>query len=383
MKKQFILFLVLFSSLLFSQTDLSGNISSDLTLDLAGSPYTVISDVTVDNGVTLTVEAGVSVKFDASTRLYVNGSLVASGAAFSSSAGAPAAGDWDYIQVGDATAGGSAMFTDCSISYAGKFYLYDGSATFTNCTLDNFSQSGIEVLSSGTLELNGTALNHVGSQGIFLRDGSSAVITDGDFSNAGKALTLEDNTTATITNLTVVSSLYPVWFDGPATLTLSGILNLTGNTNDEIYINHGSNLNDWVLPAVDIPYYFNNNYTVNNSGSLEVGDNELQFNSGRILYINGNLTGDGATFTSAAGSPSAGDWNYIQIGNTASTGTANLSNCQIAYASKIFIKNGTATLNNCTVENNSLYGLEVASTGTLDLSDSIINGSGDTGIMSR
>ncbi len=383
MKKYSTLLTLLLPLFLYSQTDLSGTISGDLTLDIAGNPYTIISNVTVDNGVTLTVESGVTVQFDASTRLYINGSIDASAAVFTSSSGSPASGDWDYIQVGDASWSGGAVFTDCSLSYGSKLYLYDGSASFTNCTINHFALSGIEVLAAGSLNINGGSLNSVGSNGVILREGSSAVITDGDFSNAGKALTMEGSTTATVNGLSIATSLWPIWFDGPGTLTLSGIVNLTGNTNDKIYVNHGSNLNDWSLPAVDIPYYFNSNYTVNNSGSLAIADNELQFNSGRILYVNGDLAGDGATFTSAASSPAAGDWNYIQVGNATSTGSATLSNCQISYASKFFVKNGTATLDICTIENMSLYGIETASTGSLNLSNSTLNGSGDSGLLAR
>ena len=42
----------------------SGNIASNTTWALADNPITVADDVTVDAGVTLTVEPGVTVKFD-------------------------------------------------------------------------------------------------------------------------------------------------------------------------------------------------------------------------------------------------------------------------------------------------------------------------------
>ena len=44
-------------------TDVSGNISSNTTWSLANSPYVVTGNILVASGVTLTIEAGVTVKF--------------------------------------------------------------------------------------------------------------------------------------------------------------------------------------------------------------------------------------------------------------------------------------------------------------------------------
>ena len=46
-----------------AQTDVFGSINSDQTWTVAGSPYLLHADVTVLNGVTLTVDAGVRVEF--------------------------------------------------------------------------------------------------------------------------------------------------------------------------------------------------------------------------------------------------------------------------------------------------------------------------------
>ncbi|MCW3488502.1 hypothetical protein OMD50_00005, partial [Dethiobacter alkaliphilus] len=57
----------------------SGNISTDTTWTLANSPYYVSGHVTVDSGVTLTIEPGVVVKFAESRALAVYGTLDAQG----------------------------------------------------------------------------------------------------------------------------------------------------------------------------------------------------------------------------------------------------------------------------------------------------------------
>ena len=60
-------------------TDVSGTISSNSTWSLANSPYVVTGNILVNSGVTLTIEAGVTVKFDGSYYFYVDGTLIARG----------------------------------------------------------------------------------------------------------------------------------------------------------------------------------------------------------------------------------------------------------------------------------------------------------------
>ena len=58
-----------------------GNIAADEVWALADSPFIVASDVSINTGVVLTIEAGVVVKFGLNTALIVNGTIIASGTA--------------------------------------------------------------------------------------------------------------------------------------------------------------------------------------------------------------------------------------------------------------------------------------------------------------
>ncbi len=104
---------VLASSLLINvptaqADDVGGPIDTDTTWTLAGSPYTVVSPVLVMEGVTLTIEPGVTVKFNSHKALQVDGELIAMGTnenpiTFTSNVGTNP-GDWDYIVFSDISA---------------------------------------------------------------------------------------------------------------------------------------------------------------------------------------------------------------------------------------------------------------------------------------
>ena len=63
----------------FSGTEVSGYVLTDTVWSLSNSPYLVIEELTVSPGVTLTVEPGVEIRFEANKKLVVYGTLLAQG----------------------------------------------------------------------------------------------------------------------------------------------------------------------------------------------------------------------------------------------------------------------------------------------------------------
>ena len=87
-----------------AETEVSGNINTDTVWTLANSPYVIINNLTISEGVKLNIDPGVTVKFDGLYRLSVRGSLVACGTksnfiTFTSNKENPTPEDWDGIHI--------------------------------------------------------------------------------------------------------------------------------------------------------------------------------------------------------------------------------------------------------------------------------------------
>lgn len=75
-----ILFLLICTFALKAQTSLCGSLTTDTTLTLANSPYSLSCDLIVEQGATLTIEPGVSIEIPSNTYdIIVHGKLIANG----------------------------------------------------------------------------------------------------------------------------------------------------------------------------------------------------------------------------------------------------------------------------------------------------------------
>lgn len=149
-----IIFFITGTFLKLYATDVSGNISSNTTWDLAGSPYIVTDDVFVDQNITLTINAGVTIKFDSSKALVVNGTIRAVGDAsnliyFEPTISSPSAYSWAgiYLSITSVPYNFSdqsgCFFKYCYFSYAGTFNKY-ASAVGTYVTVKSENSIGCD-----------------------------------------------------------------------------------------------------------------------------------------------------------------------------------------------------------------------------------------------
>jgi len=126
MKKVFVMYLgilgLMMGKELWAETYVSGIITSNATWTQTNSPYIATDTVTVANGVVLTIEPGVTIRFATETSLICYGTLNAVGTSigtitFTSNQTTPVASDWNGIKLSDGGANGSKI-SYCNISYA-------------------------------------------------------------------------------------------------------------------------------------------------------------------------------------------------------------------------------------------------------------------------
>ncbi|NQZ76737.1 MAG: hypothetical protein HRT61_11665, partial [Ekhidna sp.] len=136
------------------------------------------------------------------------------------------------------------------------------------------------------------------------------------------------------------------------------------------------------------PYTITNNIDVDPGATLTIQEDVIvQFNSAVKMTVLGTLEADGATFTSASGTPSAGAWNTIEVGSTTTPGTVTLNNSQIIYAiSGLDIRNGNITASNTDFTSISTNGIRASSSsaGTavdLTVSNADFNAVGNYGLF--
>jgi parallel beta-helix repeat protein len=278
MKKVFSIILSLivmstiFSGILFLSEDVSAatNVSGKITIDITWtglkSPYIVVGDVIVDNGTTLTIEPGVSVKFDGKYSLIVNGTLNATGTKsksiiFTSNQSAPLKGDWNRIRLH----GKNNTMQYCEISF-GHYPLYimgentnnsisycnlhdnDGDGIYlkktSNNTIDNVTVStsysnGITLLVSENNTINNSYIVNNRAFGIYLRSSSNNTILNTEVSdNKGGGIEFGlINHNIKIKNVSVLNNL-----DNGIDLNGNNYINITDsriNSNDGHGIDFG------------------------------------------------------------------------------------------------------------------------------------------------
>lgn len=154
MKKFFTLFACLLAAVsVYSQTNVSGGIYSNATWTLANSPYIVTDVVVVFPDVVLTIEPGVTVKFNNDKWLEIRyAKLIAEGTAaapitFTSNSGSPQPGSWTAVWLNNDT---SSRFNYCNFSYAdtGILLTETNGIYFRNLNF-NHNKCGIFGLGSG------------------------------------------------------------------------------------------------------------------------------------------------------------------------------------------------------------------------------------------
>ncbi len=313
MKKNFLLLLlaIFFSVISVAQTNVSGTISNNATWTISGSPYTVTGNITVNAGVTLTIETGTVVQFNSGTYIVVYGTMNANSATFTAN-GSSTPGYWTGIYVGYEHGSDIADITlsGCSVEYANELHVRKGSLTLTNnTTLNNFSSYGVDIYTNGDLNID---------------------------------------------NTTIQNCSYPIYFRGNGNWNVGSGVALTGNTNDYVYINFRDLTSTLNCPDVGIPYYYDSELRVTETGTMLIFEGaELLGTTAAYINVYGKIKAQGTvtdsvTFGKVA---SAAYWKGININDSAVDTACIFNYCKFVNAENSYSYRPSSILN-CAVEIN-------------------------------
>ena len=194
-----------------SVSEVSGTINT--TTWTTSYVYYVTDDITIPSGQTLTINAGVRVKFSSGKGMTVNGTLIANGTAssriiFTSRESVPAPGDWNRIYMH----GTNNQLSYFDYLYAANSLRTDGSNAATNTTIDNGYLANLGSEAHGLYLYNGGG-ESVTNNSITV---SSASDKWGIYNNSSESTTITNNT------ITAANGIYIHDVDGGE--------NVTGNT---------------------------------------------------------------------------------------------------------------------------------------------------------
>ena len=398
---------IAFSFTLFSQTEINGVISSDSTLTLSASPYVVSYSLQIAPGATLTIEQGVEIRFNDYVTLVVYGTLNAQGAVFTTNVSSPEPGRWSGIRIGDGNNTGHASLTNCEVRYYQECYVENGQLSLINSSFLDAAEHGLRVYANGTLQMSGgnviSSSQNASSygNGIIAHESATVILSGVTIQNFRQGVNAY-KATLNLADITVKGAGFPVYFEGTNTLTMSGNNDLESNTYKAVTINF-SELNETMhLPAISYPYFFNQGFSVNETGKLTIAPNNvLKFNDYTSLNIKGilqaNATGsENITMTSIRDDNAGGDtnsdgtisapetasWYGIYFQNTSIDPENILRNCRIRYGGRdnrggINTYNASPVIDSCHLSNNP-FGIFLEGTSNPSISNTTIGSSSIT-----
>jgi len=317
-----ILCAMLNSLALFAQTNISGNISANATWTSAGSPYIITNSIEVSPGITLTVQSGVTVKFNAGVYLHVRGTMNASSATFTAN-GSTAKGFYDGIYVSyEYYETGNVNLTNCTVEYASNLYVRKGQLTLNSCIINNLSGT-IRVSNLGTLNIDKTKISN--------------------------------------TN-------FPITYYGSGMINPGTNLEFTNNTYNYVDIDFSEVNELFWLKNFGYPYYNDNSIQVRSAGTLKIDPGvDLQIANTEIqVYGKIKAVGTKTNPIKFDKTPGSSYWLGINIHNSAIDTACVLRNCIIRNANYNYyewynaleIENASPTIDSCRFVGNA-YNLHI------------------------
>ena len=369
-----------------AETPVGGSITVDTTWTLMGSPYVTTTTVTVNAGVTLTIDPGVQVRLSAFHQLVINGTLSAAGTellpiTFTSNQGSPSAGDWVNIQLNGSSTG--SVFDHCIIEYAGQgneaaLRTLSVPVTVTNSSFNHLLHRAILVtgeIAPSTIDYN--SFSNTGYDAVYFQHyvpGTS--IVGNDFQNCnGYPIVGFGNIVNNTGNNNAVEGIV---------LPQGAIEGVMSASNDFVFLNVGSGFSVAsgdtlaIEPGVVIK---------STSGITVSGTMTMQGETAHPIVFTSihDDTYGGDTWHNGSGTqPWPGDWVGITLASTSVD--SDLNHCIVRYAGAygmniaVLFEAIPAIVTNSTIEHCGSYGIYSSGTLASVIRNTIISNVGSSGI---
>jgi flagellar hook assembly protein FlgD len=360
---------------------------------------------------TLTIQAGVTVKFNAGKGLVISwpsgGVLIANGTSASpivlTANGSTTPGFWSGLYLGSNTPTVSQL-AYVTVQYGGLtslarggIYIENTSPTLGNITSRNNVVAGF-TLNGGTLSLASCTVTANSGPGFAITTGSASISGCTITSNTGNGVDVTAGSAAVSSSTISSNTGYPISAAAPVSLTGLTGLTISGNGpgKDMIERRGGTMATSQTWLSTAVPYAVTGTVQVSGSPAptltIQAGVT-AKFSAGQGLVVNwpsgGILNAIGTSGSrivlTANGSTTPGFWSGLYLGSQTATAS------QVAYLTVeyggyapltrggVYTENTSPTLGNITSRNNIVAGITVNG-GSPTITNCTITGNGGPGI---